>query len=302
MLDWLLEPLTFSFVVRGLIAGLLAALACATLSAFVVWRGMAFVGDALAHAILPGIVVAYALGISLFFGALGAAVLAVAGIGLFSRGGHLKEDTAIGVIFAGFFALGIFLLSRMVSYQDLGHILFGNILGVGTSDLIAMVIVVAIVILGVAVAFKELLVTSFDPSHAVAIGLSPDLLRYGLLMLLALTTVVAIQTVGVVLVLALLVTPGAAASMISRRISRIMVWSVIFSTGATVIGFYMSYYWNVASGSAIVLTLTVFFLIAWVTAAVRRAGRSGRRREAHAHHTQESSPRTRRTSPRGGVR
>ena len=272
MFDWLLEPLTFTFVVRGLIAGLLAGLACATLSAFVVWRGMAFVGDALAHAILPGIVVAYALGISLFFGALGAAVLAVAGIGLFSRGGHLKEDTAIGVIFAGFFALGIFLLSRMVSYQDLGHILFGNILGVGTSDLIAMAIVVAIVILGVAVAFKELLVTSFDPSHAVAIGLSPDLLRYGLLMLLALTTVVAIQTVGVVLVLALLVTPGAAASMISRRISRIIVWSVVFSTSATAIGFYLSYYWNVASGSAIVLTLTVFFLIAWVTAAVRRAG------------------------------
>lgn len=271
MLDLLIEPLTYSFVIRGLVAGLLAAVACATLSAFVVWRGMAFVGDALAHAILPGIVVAYALGISLFFGALGAAVLAVAGIGLFSRGGRLKEDTAIGVIFAGFFALGIFLLSRMVSYQDLGHILFGNILGVAAGDLVAMIVVVTIVLVAVGLSFKELLVTSFDPSHAVAIGLSPDLLRYGLLMLLALTTVVAIQTVGVVLVLALLVTPGAAASMVSRRMSQIMVWSILFSVVATILGFYMSYYWNVASGAAIVLTLSVFFVIAWSVGVVRRS-------------------------------
>ncbi len=263
MIDILLEPLSFSFVLRGLLAGLLAALACATLSPFVVWRGMAFVGDALAHSILPGIVVAFALGISLFLGALGAAILAVAGIGLFSGGGRLKEDTAIGVIFAGFFALGIFLLSRMVSYQDLSHILFGNILGVSRGDLISMAIVVIIVILAVAASFKEILVTSFDPSHAVAIGLSPNLIRYALLMLLALTTVVAIQTVGVVLVLALLVTPGAAASMISRRMSRILVWSVIFSAIATITGFYMSYYWDVPSGPAIVLTLTAFFVVAW---------------------------------------
>lgn len=264
MVEWLIEPLGFAFVVRGLIAGLLAALACATLSAFVVWRGMAFVGSAMAHAILPGIVVAYALGISLFIGALGAAILAVAGIGLVSRRGQLREDTAIGVIFAGFFALGIFLLSRIVSYQDLSHILFGNILGVARGDLVAMAIVVAIVLLGVAASFKELLVTSFDPAHAVAIGLSPDLLRYGLLMLLALTTVVAIQTVGVVLVLALLVTPGAAASLLSRHMGRIMAISVGFSVVATAVGFYASYYWNVASGSAIVLTLTVFFMAAWV--------------------------------------
>lgn len=272
VIEWLLEPLSFAFVVRGLIAGLLAALACATLSAFVVWRGMAFVGDAMAHAILPGIVVAYALGISLFVGALGAAILAVAGIGLFSQRGQLREDTAIGVIFAGFFALGIFLLSRMVSYQDLSHILFGNILGVARGDLTAMALVVAIVLLGVAAGFKELLVTSFDPAHAVAIGLSPEVLRYGLLMLLALTTVVAIQTVGVVLVLALLVTPGAAASLLSRHMERIMAISVVFSVVATVVGFYASYYWNVASGSAIVLVLTIFFLIAWVIS--RLSGRS----------------------------
>lgn len=270
MLEWLAEPLQFAFVLRGLLAGLLAALACASLSAFVVWRGMAFVGDALAHAILPGIVVAYALGISLFIGALGSAVLAVAGIGLFSQRGQLREDTAIGVIFAGFFALGILLLSRMVSFQDLGHILFGNILGVSLNDLVAMGVVVGLVLLGLGLAFKELMVTSFDPAHAVAIGLSPELLRYGLLLLLALTTVVAIQTVGVVLVLALLVTPGAAASMLSRRMGVIMLLSVLFSIASTVVGFYASYYGDVSSGAAIVLSLTVIFLIAWSAGRARQ--------------------------------
>lgn len=278
VVEWLLEPLAFSFVVRGLAAGVLAAVACATLSAFVVWRGMAFVGDAMAHAVLPGIVVAYTLGISLFLGALAAAFVAVVGIGLFSRRGGLREDSAIGVVFAGFFALGIFLLSRMVSFQDLSHILFGNILGVSTSDLVAMAVVVAIVTAGVAISFKELLVTSFDPSHAVAIGLSPDLLRYGLLTLLALTTVVAIQTVGVVLVLALLVTPGAAASMVSRRMSRIMALSITLSVASTIIGFYASYYWDAASGASIVLTLTISFVVLWLVKTVRTASGSRRRR------------------------
>ena len=277
MVEWLIEPLAFSFVVRGLAAGVLAAVACATLSAFVVWRGMAFVGDAMAHAVLPGIVVAYALGLSLFLGALGAALIAVVGIALFSRRGVLKEDSAIGVVFAGFFALGIFLLSRMVSFRDLSHILFGNILGVSTSDLIAMAIVVAVVVAAVAISFKELLVTSFDPSHAVAIGLSPDLLRYGLLTLLALTTVVAIQTVGVVLVLALLVTPGAAASMVSRRMSRIMGLSIALSVVSTIVGFYASYYWDAASGASIVLTLTVSFVALWSVQTVRTASGSRRR-------------------------
>lgn len=267
---WFLEPLSYAFVSRGLIAGLLAAIACAGLSAFVVWRGMAFMGDAIAHAILPGIVLAYALGISLFFGALAAAVFAVVGIGLISRTGVLKEDTAIGVVFAGFFSFGILLLSKIVTFQDLGHILFGNILGVSNGDLIAMAIVVAIVIAGIGLSFKEIVVASFDPSHSVAIGLSPGLIRYLLLTLLALTTVVAIQTVGVVLVLALLVTPGAAASLVSARLGRTVALSVVFAVTATVVGFYASYYADVASGSAIVLTLTAFFLLAALVARVRR--------------------------------
>lgn len=273
MVEVILEPLAYGFVLRGLAAGLLAAVACAVLSAFVVWRGMAFVGDALAHSILPGIVVAYALGFSLFLGALGAGTLAVVGIGMLSGRQALKEDTAIGVIFAGFFALGILLLSRIATYQDLSHILFGNILGVARGDLTVMATVVALVLLGVGASYKEVVVASFDPAHSVAIGLSPEVIRYLLLFLLGLTTVVAIQTVGVVLVLALLVTPGAAASMISKRLHVIIPLSTLFAAVATVVGFYASYYWDVASGPAIVLALTLIFGGSFVLGRLRSRGR-----------------------------
>lgn len=271
MVDWLIEPLGYSFVLRGLLAGVLASASCATLSAFVVWRGMAFAGDALAHSILPGIVIAYVLGFSLFVGALAAAIVSVLGIGLITRGGTLREDTAIGVMFAGLFALGILLLSRVATFQDLNHVLFGNILGVSRSDVTAMVVVVVVVVGTIALFYKELLVTSFDPAHSVAIGLSPELIRYGLLAALAFTTVVAVQTVGVVLVLALLVTPAAAASLLSRRLGVIMGLSVAFAVGATVVGFYTSYYLDLSSGPSIVLALTLIFVLSWAARTLRRA-------------------------------
>jgi ABC-type Mn2+/Zn2+ transport system permease subunit len=275
VVHWIVEPLTYGFIVRGLLAGLLAGVACAMLSAFVVWRGMAFIGDALAHAILPGIVIAFVNGVSLFVGALVAALLTALGIGLLSRGRQLKEDTAVGVMFSGFFALGIMLLSRVASYQDLTHILFGDILGVSRGDLWAMLAVVLVVLLLVVGFYKELLTTSFDPSHAVAIGLSPSMVRYGLLLLIALTVVAAIQTVGVVLVLALLVTPAAAASLLVKELPRIMALGVLFALLASLAGLYASFYANVASGAAIVLTLTLFFVVAFLLSAVRR-GRASR--------------------------
>ena len=264
MMDLILEPLAYGFVLRGLAAGMLAALSCALLSAFVVWRGMAFVGDALAHAILPGIVAAYVFGFSLFFGAFGAAAIAVLFIGFISGRRRLKEDTAIGIVFSGFFALGILLMSRITTYQNLAHILFGNILGVASADLVVMSVVGVLTMSVLVLSYKELVAASFDTAHSVAIGLSPTAIRYLLLFLLAMTTVVAIQTVGVVLVLSLLVTPGAAASMISKRLGTIMALSVAMSLTATVIGFYLSYYGDVASGPAIVLTLTLFFVVAFL--------------------------------------
>ena len=274
MVEWLIEPLRYGFILRGLIAGILAGAACAVLSAFIVWRGMAFIGDAMAHAILPGIVVAVLIGASLFVGALVAALIAAAGIGLLSRRGVMKEDSAIGVMFTGLFALGILLLSRIASYQDLTHILFGNILGVTIGDLGGMLTVVVVVLVVVALFYKELLVTSFDPSHAVVIGLSPELVRYGLLILVALTVVTAIQAVGVVLALALLITPAAAASLLEKELPRVMVLSVVFAVVAAIVGFYASYYADVASGAAVVLALTVLFIIAFVISRRRASRRS----------------------------
>jgi len=264
MVEWLIEPLAYSFIVRGLVAAILTGVACAVLSAFVVWRGMAFVGDAIAHAILPGIVVAFIAGISLFIGALAMAIVVAAGIGWLSRRGEVKEDTAIGVVFTGFFALGILMLSKVTSYQDLTHILFGDILGVGQDDLWIMLAILAVVLGAVFVFYKELLVTSFDPGHSVAIGLSPDLVRYGLLLLIALTVVAAIQVVGVVLVLALLITPAAAASLLVKRLPAIIGLGVVFAVISALVGFYASYYANVASGAAVVLSLTVIFVGAYL--------------------------------------
>lgn len=269
-MEFLIEPLQYGFILRGLIGGLLTAAACATLSAFVVWRGMSFMGDALAHSVLPGIVVAYMLGISLLWGALGAAAFVVAGIGLISSRGKLREDTAIGVVFTGFFALGILMLSRVATFSDLSHILFGNILGVSSKDLVMMSVVTAIVVFGTVLSYKEIVTASFDPAHSTAIGLSPTLVRYIVLVMLALTTVVAIQTVGVVLVIALLVTPGAAASLVSRRLTNIIILSLVLAGIATIAGFYVSYYIDMSSGPSIVLVLTIEFLICGLIGWTRR--------------------------------
>lgn len=266
MMTYLIEPFTYSFMQRGLTAGVLIGIAGAVLSAYVVWRGMAFLGDALAHIILPGIVAAFILGINLMIGALVAAIAAALGIGWLTSGDRIREDTAIGILFSGFFALGVLMLSQVRSMQDLSHILFGDILGVSGTDLWLMLAVVVIVIGGVVLFYKELLVTSFDPGHSIAIGLSPSLVRYALLILLALTVVTAIQAVGVVLVIALLVTPAATASLLTRRLPWIMVIGAGLAVLSALVGLYASYYANVASGSAIVLTLTGFFLLAFVFA------------------------------------
>lgn len=265
-MTWLIEPFTFAFMQRGLAAGVLVGIGCAVLGAFVVLRGMAFVGDALAHTVLPGVVIAFLLGANLFVGALVAGVLTAVGIGWFSKDGQIEEDTAIGVMFSGLFALGIALLSRVQSYRDLTHILFGNILGVSQLDLGITAAVTVLVLLVVWAFFKELVAASFDPGHATVIGLSPGLVRYGLLIMLALVVVSGIQTVGVVMVAALLVTPAATASLLTRRLPHMMGLAALLSVAAALVGLYASYYANIASGAAIVLTLTAFFVLVFLLA------------------------------------
>lgn len=270
LIEFIIEPLSHPFLVRGLIGGLLTALACASLSAFVVWRGMSFMGDALAHAVLPGIAIAYAAGFSLFLGALGAAAASVAAISLFAWRNRLKEDAAIGVVFVGFFALGLVLLNRIASYTDLNHILFGNILGISPKDIILIAAVTLVVIAVISLCFKELVTASFDPAHAMSIGLSPELVRGLLLTLIALSAVTAIQTVGAVLVLALLVTPGAAAAQITRRLSISLLLAAVMASTATLFGLYISYYTDAPSGGVIVLVLTVMFCLCAGGAALYR--------------------------------
>lgn len=270
-MDWLTEPLRYSFMQTGLLAAVLVGVTCAVLGVYVVLRSMAFIGDALAHTILPGLVSAYLLGLNLLGGAVVAGVATALGIGWLSRRGTLREDTAIGVIFTGMFALGILLMSTVDSFRDFSHMLFGNILGITWADL-GLIAGLALVVLAVLFLFhKELELTSFDPTHALAMGLKADLVRYGLLVLLSLTVVAGIQAVGVVLISALLITPAAAASLVTDRLPRMMAVSAAFAVFSGVAGLYTSYYLNVASGAAIVIACTACFAAASVVRVVRRS-------------------------------
>ena len=262
--NWLIEPLEYAFMRSGLLAALLVGLTCATLGVYVVLRRMAFIGDALAHTVLPGLVVAYLNSWNLFGGAVVAGLLTAMGIGWLSRRQEIREDTAIGILFTGMFALGILLISTVRSFRDLSHILFGDILGVTSLDL-ALIAGVAVLVLSVlALLHKELELTSFDPMHAEVMGLRADVVRYGLLVLLALTVVVGIQAVGVVLTNALLITPAATAALLTDRLPRMMVIAALIAMVSGLIGLYASYYFSVSSGAAIVLTCTACFSLAWV--------------------------------------
>lgn len=269
----LLEPLQYAFMVRGMTAAMLVGVVCAVIGSFVVLRGMAFFGDALAHAILPGVAVAYLIGGAngpLFWGALVAGIGTALGIGALTRESQLKEDTAIGVIFAGVFALGIALISTIRSYSvDLAHILFGNILAITNTDLLLTAGFGGLVLLTIAVFYKEFVVISFDPVHAATLRLPTEALRYLLLVLIAITVVVSLQTVGAGLMTAMLITPAATGYLLSKRLNRMMLIAVLVGAGSGVSGLYLSYYVRIASGAAIVLVATACFGVAWVVNRLR---------------------------------
>jgi manganese/iron transport system permease protein len=269
MIDWLIAPFRFGFMQTALLAAVLIGLACASIGVYVVLRRMAFIGDALSHTILPGVVVAYLGGWSLSVGALLAGICTALGIGWLSRREVIREDTAIGVVFTGMFALGVLLMSTVHSFRDFTHILFGNILGVTTEDLILIAVITAGVLLLLLLFHKELELTSFDPIHAEVIGLKTARLRYLLLVLLAFTVVNSIQVVGVVMTSALLITPAAAASLLTHRLWRMMGIAVLIAITSGVIGLYASFYASVSSGAAIVLACTGFFFLAWLWQALR---------------------------------
>jgi ABC-type Mn2+/Zn2+ transport system permease subunit len=266
-IDLLVGPMSYPFMIRGLMAVVMVGIVCATVGTYVVLRGMAFFGDALAHAILPGVAVGYLVSGGargpVFWWGLATAVLTAIGIGVVSKGAQVKEDTAIGILFAGMFALGIALISTGRSYAvDLAHFLFGDVLGVSRGDLWLTGILGGVVLLTVLALYKEFLVLSFDPVLALTLRLPSTLLHYLLLVLIALAIVVSLQTVGVALMVAMLVTPAATAYLLTRRLPTMMVLAAFIGALSGIAGLYLSFYISVASGAAIVLVCTAFFLLA----------------------------------------
>jgi ABC-type Mn2+/Zn2+ transport system permease subunit len=267
----LLDPLQFAFMQRAMLAIIIIGVVSGVMGAFVVTRGMAFLGDALAHTVLPGVAVAYlssgGAGGAVLIGGLVAGVLSALGIGLLTRGRRLAEDTAIGVIFAGALALGIGIISRAQNYAaDLTHILIGQILAVTDDHLLLIGLVGALVLVVTLLLYKELLLISFDPVLAQTLHLPGETLRLALLVLLALTIVIGVQAVGVVLVAAMLVTPAATAGLFVRRMHHLMLLAAGIAVVSGIAGMYIAWHERIAPSAAIVLTMTALFLLAYAFA------------------------------------
>ncbi len=275
MIDLILEPLNYPFMVRGLIAALLVGIVSAIVGTYIVLRGMAFFGNALAHSILPGVALGYLFGGGerkhLFWWALGAALLSSFGISAISQNSKLKEDTAIGIIFAGMFALGIALISSVRDYStDLTHFLFGDILGVTNDSLLLIGIFGMIIILTIVIFYKEFRLLAFDPVLAATLRLPATFLNYLQLILIAVAIVVSLQTVGIALMAAMLLTPPATAYLVTKRLSSMMLVASLVASVSGILGLYTSYYIQVSSGAAIVLTATAFFIVVWLVNLVRQ--------------------------------
>jgi manganese/iron transport system permease protein len=264
-LSFVTDPMAYGFMQRGLIASVIVGIVCAVMGTFVVLKGLAFIGDAVSHATFPGLVIAYIVGAPLYLGGAIAAVATALAIGLVSRRGRLRFDTSVGVLFAGTFAFGVLLFSTIKNYvADLLAYLLGNVLGISTSDLIQLAILGTIVLAVVLVIRKELLFATFDPLGAAASGLPVAFLEYLLLALLGVTIVVSIQAVGIIMVVAMLVTPSATAQLLVVRFGRMMLIAVAIATVSAVTGLYLSFYLNLASGASIVLVETICFGLALV--------------------------------------
>ncbi len=268
MFEWLVAPLRFAFMVRGLIAAIAVGVLCSAVGAFVVLRGMTFIGDALAHSILPGLAVGFiSIGRGdrrgLFWWAIGTAILVAFGMGWISERTRFREDAAIGIVFAGMFALGIALISTVRGFSvDLVHFLFGNVLGVSNHDLILLGAFGGTVLLLIFLFYKELVLVSFDITLARTLRIRASLYRYLLFVLIAITVVLSLQTVGIGLMLAMLVTPASTAHLLTKRLPAMLMVGALLGAIAGDVGLYLSFYFGVASGAAIVLVSIAMFLLA----------------------------------------
>jgi len=276
VIEWLAEPFAFPFMVRGALAASAVGALCAVVGSFVVLRGMAFIGDAIAHSILPGLAAGFLTSgrgdrRTLFWWALGTAIVVGLAVGWISRRSRVREDTAIGIVFAGMFALGIAMISTAHGFAvDLVHFLFGNVLGVSTSDLWLIAGFGLAVLLLLLIFYKEFVLVSFDPTFARTLRLPTAFYQYLLIVLIAVTVVVSLQTVGIGLMLAMLVVPASTAFLLTRRLPAMIGLGAILGALSGVIGLYLSYYWSIASGAAVVLVSIAFFLLALAFSSHRR--------------------------------
>jgi manganese/iron transport system permease protein len=269
-IDFLLSPLAYDFFVRALVASALVGVACAVIGSFVVLKGMSFIGDAVSHAAFPGIVIAYMLGLPIILGGAVASIVTALGIGALTRRSGLRSDSIIGVLFAGMFALGVALFSSIPNYVgDLFHFLFGDVLGISMSDLLALSLLVLILLVVVRILWKELLFATFDPLGAGAAGLPVRRLDDLLLILIAVTIVISLQAVGIVLVVAMITTPAATAQMLVQRFGKMISTAALIGVVSAVAGLYLSYAFDLASGAAIVLVETALFLLVLLVTSLR---------------------------------
>jgi len=267
LIDFLADPWKLEFMRRGLIAAVAVSAIAAVIGSFVILKGMAFIGDALPHASFGGIAAAFVLGSNLYLGGAIAALLTAILIGFISRRGQIKYDTAIGILFVGAFAAGILIISRQTNYTpDLFSFVFGNVLGLSWSDVWTTVIAAAVILLLIVLFYKEILFVAYDPSMAAASGLPVAAAQYGLLALIAVTTVIGLQTVGIVLVVALLITPAATAQLLTRRLPPMMAVGAVVGALSSLVGLYIAYHADVSASAAIVLTATGFFFLAFLFA------------------------------------
>lgn len=260
-INWLVEPLQYGFLVRAIWVSAFVGLVCAVLSCYITLKGWSLMGDAVSHSVVPGVVVAYALNIPFALGAFIFGFGSIVAIGYIKSKTRLKEDAVIGVVFTGFFAFGIVLITKIPSSVDLFHILFGNVLGISEGDIIQTLIAGTITLVVIMLRRKDLLLFCFDANHAKAIGLNTQFMYYTLLSVLALTIVTALQTAGIILVIAMLVTPGSIAYLLSDRFDRMLIISVVSSVFSCVAGTYLSYHLDVSTGGAIVVLMSALFVV-----------------------------------------
>ena len=264
MMNFIESVIEYGFLQKALITSVMVGVICGVIGCFIILRGMALMGDAISHAVLPGVAISYILGINFFIGAVVTGVLTAVGIGFISQNSRVKNDSAIGIVFTAAFALGIIMITLLKSSSDLYHILFGNVLAVRPSDMWITLIIGIIVLASVYLFYKELLVSSFDPIMAQAYGLPTKMIHYFLMTLLTLVTVASLQTVGIILVVAMLITPASTAYLLTNRLSIMIALSALFGTISAIGGLYLSFTYNLASGATIVLVATALFILSFI--------------------------------------